>query len=74
MSRICKRHGSKGAFTLVELVLVVAIILILASALMLGVNDWIQLTNAANESVADESNALSQRVQEDEASLSSYNF
>jgi hypothetical protein len=41
---------------------------------MLGVNDWIQLTNAANESVADESNALSQRVQEDEASLSSYNF
>lgn len=74
MSRICKRHGSKGAFTLVEIILVVAIILILASALMLGVNDWIQLTNAASNSVAEESNAISQRVQDDEASLSNYNF
>ena len=74
MSRICKKHGSKGAFTLVELILVAAIILILAGALMVGVKDWIDLTNRANESVAEESNSISERIHDDEVTLSSYNF
>jgi len=74
MIRISKGHRSKGAFTLAEIILVVAIILILASALMLGVKDFIDSAQAANDSIAEESQSLSQRVQDDEVSLASYNF
>lgn len=74
MSRICKRHKSKVGFTLVEMILVIAVIIILASALMVGVKEWIDKTNAANNSVAAESDKVKQQVQDDEASLAHYKF
>ena len=57
MHRTYKRCNSKG-FTLLEMVLVVAIIVILASSLMLGVSRYLNAANDANQDVMDASNQI----------------
>ena len=73
MCRICKRHNARG-FTLVEIILVVAVIIILATALMTGVSDWIDKANAANEAVIEQSAEVEQQINDSENMLSGYHF
>jgi prepilin-type N-terminal cleavage/methylation domain-containing protein len=73
MCRICKRHNARG-FTLVEIILVVAVIIILATALMTGVGDWIDKANAANEAVINQSAEVEQQINDSENMLADYNF
>ena len=86
MCRICKRHNARG-FTLVEIILVVAVIIILATALMTGVGDWINKANAANadapaisssvtvnEAVIQQSAEVEQQINDSENMLADYNF
>ena len=74
MRKINKDCKSKRAFTLVEIVLVVGIIVILASALLLNVTDILNTTKNANNAVADASDELGQRIDDSEKQLSQYHF
>lgn len=73
MYKISKRHNAKG-FTLVEMILVVAVIIILATALMTGVSDWIDKANAANQAVIDQGAAVEQQINDSENMLANYSF
>ena len=73
MRRTYKRINSKG-FTLLEMVLVIAIIVILASALILGVSRYINAANKANQDVIDASSQIVQGVDDSEAMLAHYGF
>ena len=73
MYRISKRHNAKG-FTLVEIILVVAVILILATALMTGVSDWITKANAANEAVIAQGEEVERQINDSENMLAGYDF
>ena len=57
MRRTYKRSNSKG-FTLLEMVLVVAIIVILASSLIFAVSRYINAANKANQDVIDATNMI----------------
>ena len=74
MRRTCKRRASKGAFTILEIVLVVAIIVILASALLTGVSGYIKGANNANNMVNASAQAVDQHVHDSEAMLEGYGF
>ncbi|MBR3340269.1 MAG: type II secretion system protein [Clostridiales bacterium] len=74
MRKTCKSRVSKGAFTLLEMVLVVAIIVILASALIFGVTGYINGANRANNMVSDSAQELEQHVNDSEAELAGYGF
>ncbi|MCR5328577.1 MAG: type II secretion system GspH family protein [Saccharofermentans sp.] len=74
MHRISKKKVIKGGFTLTEMVLVVAIILILASALFAGISDIINTTNRSGDAVRLSSSELRAQVDEGEASLRKYSF
>lgn len=73
MRRLSKIYNPKG-FTLVEVILVVAIILILAASVLTGVADWIDKTRAANEQVIAQSSYVEQQINDSEAKLSNYGF
>lgn len=74
MRKINKDYRSKRAFTLLEMVIVIAIIVILASVLIFNINDIINATNAADDAVADASDKLAQRIDDSEKQLSQYHF
>ena len=74
MHRIDKKSGLKSAFTLVEIILVVGIIVILATALFMGVTDLINTTNAADAAVVGSSQKLENDIELNETKLSEYNF
>ena len=74
MHRISKKNVNKGGFTLTEMVLVVAIILILAGVLGVGVKDIIDNANRSDDAVRASSSELKAKVDEGEASLAKYKF
>lgn len=74
MQKINKDHKSKRAFTLLEMVIVIAIIVILASVLIYNINDIMDAANHANEEVAAGSDKLGQTIDASEKLLSQYHF
>ena len=74
MRKTCKRRVIPKGFTLLELVLVLAIIVILASALILGVTGYIDKTNEAKNQVDIAANNVTNKVHASEAVLANYNF
>lgn len=74
MRKINKDYTSKRAFTLLEMVIVIAIIVILASVLIYNINDIIDAANHANEEVATGSDQLGQNIDASEKLLSQYHF
>lgn len=53
-----KIQKSKKGFTLVEMVLVIAIIVILAAVLIIGVTKYLQAANAAKASIEQHNSAV----------------
>lgn len=74
MRKINKDYKSKRAFTLLEMVIVIGIIVILATVLIYNVNDIINAADAADQGVADASNQLGQAIDDSERQLSQYHF
>ena len=54
-----KIQKSKKGFTLVEMVLVIAIIVILAAVLVLGIGTYLQRARAASSSIASHNKSIS---------------
>lgn len=74
MWKINKDYKSKRAFTLLEMVIVIGIIVILATVLIYNVNDIINTADAADQGVADASDQLGQAIDDSERQLSLYHF
>ena len=74
MRKINKDCNSKRAFTLLEMVIVIGIIVILATVLIYNINDIINAADAADQGVADASNQLGQAIDDSERQLSQYHF
>jgi len=74
MQKLYKQSKAKGGFTLTELMLVVAIILILAVVVGFGAQKLIQTARGADEAVAGSSNELSSQIDASEAMLAAYSF
>ena len=74
MRKINKDYKSKRAFTLLEMIIVVAIIVILASVLIFNVNEIINAANDADDAVADASDKLVARIDASESILRKYSF
>ena len=74
MRRLYKRHSTKGGFSLLEILIVVAIIVILAGVVGVGVAGLIRTANRSNEAVKDSSLSLAASVNAGESSLSSFSF
>ncbi len=74
MRKIDKDYKSKRAFTLLEMVIVIGIIVILATVLIYNINDIINAADAADQGVADASNQLGQAIDDSERQLSQYHF
>lgn len=65
-----KVSKSRKGFTLVEMVLVIAIIVILASVLVLGIGTYLQKARAAASSATRHNSSISILVDEIDAELS----
>ena len=74
MKRSSKKHGSKKAFTLVEMLIVIFIIVILASVLGVGATKLINTARAADSAVAESSRINSLQRFNSETLLAHYNF
>ena len=62
-----KIQKSKKGFTLVEMVLVIAIIVILAAVLVMNIGTYLNKSKSAASSVDSHNNAISEVVEEIEA-------
>lgn len=65
---------SKRGFTLTEIVLVVAIILILASSFAIGISEYLNTSEKASEQVDASVEALSENIAAKEEKLAGYGF
>lgn len=74
MRKISKRFGSKHAFTLVEIVLVIGIIVILAATVFMGITDLMNTASNADSAVTSGSDQLESNIRNKEAELSRYDF
>jgi len=74
MRKINKDYSSKRGFTLLEMVIVIAIIVILASVLIFNINDIINATNNADDAVAEASDKLGATIDASESLLKKYSF
>ena len=74
MRRINKRHIIKGGFSLLEMIIVVAIIVILAGVVGVGVAGLIRTANKTDQAVKDSSLSLNESINKGESSLSKYCF
>ena len=74
MHRLYKRHSSKGGFSLLEVLIVVAIIVILAGVVGVGVAGLIRTANRYNDAVKESSESLNASINQGESSLSMFNF
>ena len=61
MHRLYKRHSSKGGFSLLEVLIVVAIIVILAGVVGVGVAGLIRTANRSNDAVKESSDPSARR-------------
>ena len=71
MKRISK---SKKGFSLTEVILVVAIIVILASAFAIGIADYINTSEAASDAIDQSVEDLSNNISTKEAELEGWGF
>lgn len=74
MRRISKLSRNIRGFTLVEMLIVVGIIIILAGAVALGVNDVLNPAKHAKNSVSARKQAESQSIHASENKLRGYGF
>jgi type IV pilus assembly protein PilA len=74
MRRLNKRLSSKGGFSLLEMIIVVAIIVILAGVVGVGVAGLIRTANNADSAVKASSESLNASINSGESSLSKYSF
>ena len=74
MRRLYKRHSSKEGFSLLEVLIVVAIIVILAGVVGVGVAGLLRTANRSNDAVIDSSASLSEQISNSESVLKNYNF
>ena len=74
MRRLYKGNGSKRAFTLTEMVIVIGIIVIIASVVGVGIADIIKTAKQSNTAVAGSSEELKSQINSNEAKLASYSF
>jgi len=73
MRRTYKRCNSKG-FTLVEMMLVIAIIIILASSVIFGVSGYLNSANKAEADINQQSSELVSHIDASESLLEYYGF
>lgn len=74
MRRISKQTKSMRGFSLVEMLIVIGIIVILAGALALGVNDVLNPAKKARNSVSNRAIQESQSIHQSEQKLAGYGF
>ena len=74
MRIVDKRHVSKGGFSLLEILIVVAIIVILAGVVGAGVAGLIRTANKSNDAVVASSQSLSAQIHSGENTLAAYSF
>lgn len=74
MRRIHKSQRSKGGFSLLEVIIVVAIIVILAGVVGVGVAGLIRTANRADSAVKNSSESLNSSINSGESSLSIFSF
>ena len=74
MRRISKRYTNLRGFTLVEILLVVAIVVILAGTIALGVGDILDPAKRGRESVSAQAVAQSQSISASELHLKNLGF
>ena len=74
MRRLYKTHRLKGGFSLLEVLIVVAIIVILAGVVGAGVAGLIRTANRSNDAVKQSSESLVASINDGESSLSMYSF
>ena len=74
MRRISKQNKNLRGFTLVEILLVVGIIIILAGAVALGVNDMLDPARRAQSQVSIRAAAQSQAINDSEVHLKNMGF
>ena len=74
MHRISKKNVIKGGFSLTEMVIVIAIILILAGVVGVGIKDIIDTANRSDDAVRASSSELRAKIDAGEASLEKYSF
>lgn len=74
MRRILKQSRNLRGFTLVEILLVVGIIIILAGAVALGVNDLLDPATRAQSNVRAQNAAQAQAINASEAHLKNLGF
>ena len=63
-----------GGFSLLEVLIVVAIIVILAGVVGVGVAGLIRTANRSNDAVKESSESLNASINQGESSLSMFNF
>ena len=74
MHRISKKTNFRCGFTLTEMMIVVAIIIIIASVVGIGVADLIRSANESNDAIAGSSDSLKRAINSSETKLNGYNF
>jgi prepilin-type N-terminal cleavage/methylation domain-containing protein len=74
MRKFNKRHIIKGGFSLLEMILVIAIIVILAGVVGVGIAGLIRTAKKADSAVMDSSLSLNASINAGESSLSKYSF
>ena len=74
MRRLYKSNGSKRAFSLTEMIIVIGIIVIIASVVGVGIADIIKSAKKSNSAVAASSDELKNQINSNEAKLASYYF
>ena len=74
MRRLYKIHSSKGGFSLLEMIIVIAIIVILAGVVGVGIAGLIRTANRSNDAVKESSESLNASISLGESKLSLYSF
>ena len=74
MHRISKKTSSRCGFTLVEMITVVAIIVIIAAVVGVGIADLIRAAHDSEDAVNASSEALKKQINKNEDDLYDYGF
>jgi prepilin-type N-terminal cleavage/methylation domain-containing protein len=74
MRRLNKEYKSKGGFSLLEMIIVVAIILIIASVVGFGVAGLLNTAHRSNDAVIGSSESLISQMDSGESKLANFSF